>query len=253
VYPEGPGGEPRVAIDHVDVTIEAGELVALVGPSGCGKSTLLRMVAGLDQPTTGRVVLGTDHTAAVLREERDRNAAIGYVFQDPTLMPWRSVSDNVALPLEIAGIARSERLAAAEEALAAVGLRGEGSQYPNQLSGGMRMRVSIARALVAHPRILLMDEPFAAVDEITRQALDQQLRELWERTPMTLLFVTHSVAEAVYLAGRVLVLSARPARLAADLEMDLSRLRRPAVRSEPRYAREVGRVQAALSDQLRPG
>ncbi len=239
VYADGPGGAPRVAVDRLDAVFEAGDFVALVGPSGCGKSTLLRLVAGLDAPTEGRVRVGDDGAL--------EPSAIGYVFQDATLMPWRTIVDNVALPLEIAGVARTERHAAAEAALESVGLGGEGRVYPSQLSGGMRMRASIARALVAKPRLLLMDEPFAAVDEITRHGLDQQLRELWERSPLTLVFVTHSVAEAVYLARRVLVLSTRPARVVADWVMALPERRVPALRSDARYAEWVGQVQAALS------
>jgi NitT/TauT family transport system ATP-binding protein len=237
-YPDGPGGEPRLAVERFDATFEAGDFVALVGPSGCGKSTLLRLIAGLDAPTSGRV--NSDG-------EVGEPGSIGYVFQDATLMPWRTIADNVALPLEIAGVGRGERLAAAERALASVGLAGEGRVFPRQLSGGMRMRASIARALVARPRLLLMDEPFAAVDEITRHALDQQLRELWERSPITLIFVTHSVAEAVYLARRVVVLSARPARIVEDFVLELPERRLPTLRSDAGYARDVGRVQAALS------
>ncbi|MFN7952084.1 MAG: ABC transporter ATP-binding protein [bacterium] len=239
VYAEGPGGSPRVAVERFDATFEAGDFVALVGPSGCGKSTLLRLIAGLDAPSAGTVRVGN--------EGARHPGSIGYVFQDATLMPWRTIADNVALPLEIAGVPRGERRAAAEAALESVGLAGEGRVFPSQLSGGMRMRASIARALVAKPRLLLMDEPFAAVDEITRHGLDQQLRELWERSPLTLVFVTHSVAEAVYLARRVVVLSARPARLVEDWVMDLPARREAALRSDARYAELVGRVQAALS------
>lgn len=239
-FAEGPGGRPRVALERIDLTLAAGDFVALVGPSGCGKSTLLRLVAGLDEPTEGRVhVDDTPCSDAVV-------SSIAYVFQDATLMPWRTVAANVSLPLEIAKRGRIERAAAAERALRAVGLPEEARLYPKQLSGGMRMRASLARALVSEPRLLLMDEPFAAVDEITRQALDQQLRELWERTPMTLMFVTHSVAEAVFLARRVLVLSPRPGRIVADLELGLPAQRGPELRTSTRYASEMARVQSAL-------
>lgn len=240
-YPDGPGRAPRLAVERFDATFEAGDFVALVGPSGCGKSTLLRLIAGLDAPTAGRLQVGG------AADPPGAPGSIGYVFQDATLMPWRTVADNVALPLEIAGVARAERRAAAERALASVGLAGEGAVYPRQLSGGMRMRASIARALVARPRLLLMDEPFAAVDEITRHGLDQKLRELWEGDPITLIFVTHSVAEAVYLARRVVVLSARPARIVEDVVLELPGRREPALRFEAGYAHTVGRVQEALS------
>ena len=195
------------ALAGITLDIPPGEFVAILGPSGCGKSTLLRIVAGLDRPTSGSVDRG---------EHFDRRS-IAFVFQDAHLLPWRNVLRNVALPLELRGIAKSERLDAAAEALDKVDLSDALRRYPAQLSGGMKMRVSLARALVAQPKLLLLDEPFAALDEITRQKLDEQLRTLWLAHRMTILFVTHSTAEATFLADRAVVLTRRPAQIVDDL------------------------------------
>lgn len=223
-----------VAVERVDLEIAAGEFVALLGPSGCGKSTLLRIVAGLDAPDRGALELDGD---------RER---VAFVFQDANLLPWRSVLANVALPLELRGEARGEREAKASQALARVGLTDASDRYPAELSGGMRMRASLARALVTSPRLLLLDEPFAALDEITRQRLDDQLRELFLATRMTVLFVTHSTSEAAYLADRAVVLSPRPARVVLDHAIDLPKERTAKLRTEPGFARHVRALSEAL-------
>jgi NitT/TauT family transport system ATP-binding protein len=210
------------ALDGVDLEVAPGEFVALLGPSGCGKSTLLRLIAGLDRADGGAVEVGGGGAA--------------FVFQDAHLLPWRTVLDNVALPLELRGVAVAERLTQARAAIAEVGLGDAEGRRPAELSGGMRMRVSLARALVTRPRLLLLDEPFAALDELTRLRLDDQLRGLWLAQGMTVLFVTHSITEAAYLADRAVVFSPRPARIVADLRLDLPRERSTATRTEPAFA-----------------
>lgn len=221
-----------IAIEDLTIEIRSGEFLAVLGPSGCGKSTLLRIIAGLDQPTSGSV-------------EKDEGK-IAYVFQDAHLLPWRTVLRNVALPLELMGASRAERLDAAADALRQVGLGDAMSRYPAQLSGGMKMRVSLARALVTQPKLLLLDEPFAALDEITRQKLDEQLRELWLRHRMTVVFVTHSTAEATFLANRAVVLSSRPARVVEDLAIDLPATRVAPLRSEASFAAITRLIYEAL-------
>jgi len=218
-----------VALDGLDFSVEAGDFVALIGPSGCGKSTLLRIVAGLDRADSGEV-------------EVDRDA-IAYVFQDAHLLPWRTVEANVGLPLELRG-RRDE--AAVARALAEVGLSDFAKRYPAELSGGMRMRASIARALVTNPRLLLMDEPFAALDEITRQRLDERLRALWAEHRFTVLFVTHSIFEATFLAERAVVFSKRPARVMHDGRIALPDERTAALRGEPAFAHAAGELLTAL-------
>jgi NitT/TauT family transport system ATP-binding protein len=225
--------ENVAAIDKLDLCFAAGEFAAILGPSGCGKSTLLRIIAGLDKPTEGGV-------------EIQPAAKIAYVFQDAHLLPWRNVLKNVALPLELMGTGAAERTRAAQAALEQVGLADALERYPNQLSGGMRMRVSLARALVTEPNLLLLDEPFASLDEITRQKLDEQLRQLWERRGMTVLFVTHSTSEAVFLADRAVVLSARPARLVEDRVIELPQKRDGALRATGQFAGQTRFVFEAL-------
>jgi len=222
-----------VVIAGLDLDIAAGSFVALLGPSGCGKSTLLRLVAGLDAPDGGTVTL-------------DAKARVAFVFQDAQLLPWRDVLHNTALPLELAKVDVTFRLEEARKALAAVGLADACEKLPHELSGGMRMRVSLARALVTKPDLLLLDEPFAALDEMTRQRLDDQLRELWLRLGLTVMFVTHSVDEAAYLAERALVFSSRPARIVADIQLELPRLRTVALRAEASFAKEARALRVAL-------
>jgi NitT/TauT family transport system ATP-binding protein len=230
-----PGGVE--AIRNLDLDIAPGEFVAMLGPSGCGKSTLLRIIAGLDGPSAGRV-------------EFDRADGIGprsaFVFQDANLLPWRTVLANVALPLELGGVEPAQRIAMAKSAIEQVGLADAIDRYPAQLSGGMRMRASLARALVNDPELLLLDEPFAALDEITRQHLDDQLRALWSRRQMTTIFVTHSIIEAAFLADRAIVFTRRPARIVLDHRLDLPAERSAALRTDPQFAREMRKLYEAL-------
>jgi NitT/TauT family transport system ATP-binding protein len=201
-YPNG-----LAALDTVDLTIAAGSFTSIVGPSGCGKSTLLRMIAGLDEPTSGSI-------------QGRPEGAIGLVFQDATLMPWADVESNVYLPLRLAGIRRADATARIAEALDLVGLSDFAHAYPRALSGGMRMRVAIARALVTRPRLLLMDEPFAALDEITRNRLNDDLLRLWREQGFTTIFITHSVFESVYLSTDIAVMTPRPGRVMAVHKVD---------------------------------
>jgi NitT/TauT family transport system ATP-binding protein len=198
-----------VALQGMSLDVGEHEFVSFVGPSGCGKSTALRMIAGLTGVSGGRIDIDGAKAAA--------DAGIGFVFQEPTLMPWARVFDNVYLPLRLRGMSRAAAQPEVEAALAMVGLSGFAQVYPRELSGGMKMRVSIARALVTQPRLLLMDEPFAALDEMTRFKLNNDLIELWRKNRWTVIFVTHSVYESVYLSSRVVVMAARPGRVVADI------------------------------------
>jgi NitT/TauT family transport system ATP-binding protein len=218
------------AIDGIDLRITPGEFVAILGPSGCGKTTLLRIIAGLDHADSGSMHID---------QGRDGRKAIAYVFQDAHLLPWRDALHNVALPLELIGMPRAERLAVAAEAIAQVGLSDARGLYPAQLSGGMRMRVSLARALVTDPVLLLLDEPFAALDELTRNQLDEQLHQLWLTRRMTVIFVTHSLIEATFLAQRAVVLTRRPAQIVLDHRIDLPEQRGAVLRTEAQFAREM--------------
>jgi len=230
-----------VALENLSFSVRQGEFVSIVGASGCGKSTLLRLIAGLGEATSG----------AILVEEmpplkaRQSSSEMTYVFQEATLMPWRTVLGNVELPLELRGVARKQRREAAREAIALVGLSGFEHVYPRELSGGMKMRVSLARALAVNPRLLLMDEPFGALDEITRQRLNEELLRIWDEGQRTILFVTHSVFEAVYLSTRVLVMSSRPGRIVADLPIDLGE-RTADVRVSLPFMQNAARVSEAL-------
>jgi NitT/TauT family transport system ATP-binding protein len=238
------------AIEKIDLYVPGGQFIAILGPSGCGKSTLLRCVAGLQRPSSGTIEMDVPPHAGNLTGAW--SAPIAYVFQDAHLLPWRNVLRNVALPLELAGVPKRLRIEAAAEAIEAVGLSEFAQGYPAQLSGGMRMRVSLARAMVTRPGLLLLDEPFAALDEITRQRLDQQLRQIWLNRRMTVLFVTHSTAEAVFLAERAVVLSSRPATVIADHAIDLPAARDPLLRATPAFAEQTRFVYAAL-EQTGPG
>jgi len=230
------------ALERIDLDITEGEFLSLVGPSGCGKTTLLRIIAGLAEPSEGERHL----TLAADGRRRRSTTRVGYVFQDPTLMPWCTVTDNVLLPFRIAGRAGSAERERVAAELRAVGLAGFERAYPRQLSGGMRMRASIARALVTDPDLLLLDEPFAALDEITRMALNDDLMRLWESRRTTVVFVTHSVFESVYLSTRIAVMTARPGRIAADFRVELPQPRERAMRTLPGYAT----ICATVSEEL---
>lgn len=230
------------ALDGIDLDIHRGEFLSLLGPSGCGKSTLLRIIAGLSEPSSGirRLLLETDRAGHIPA------GRIGFVFQDPTLMPWSTVVDNVLLPFRLAGrIGPGERERARAE-IQSVGLAGFERAYPRQLSGGMRMRVSIARALVTDPDLLLLDEPFAALDEITRMGLNDDLMRLWESRRPTVVFVTNSVFESVYLSTRIGIMTPRPGHIVAELPVELPQPRERALRTSPRYTA----LCASVSEQL---
>ncbi len=224
------------ALAGIDLAVARGEFISLLGPSGCGKSTLLRLIAGLDRPGAGAI---TWHT-------QPESGDIGFVFQDPTLLPWASAEHNVALPLRLAGIRRRVRHERACAALAAVGLEGFAGHYPHSLSGGMKMRVAIARALVTAPPVLLLDEPFAALDEMTRHELNDDLQQLAAARGLTVIFVTHSVAEAVYLSRRIAIMSARPGRISTLIPVDVPAPRAPEFRHQAAFGAICAEVSAAL-------
>jgi NitT/TauT family transport system ATP-binding protein len=222
------------ALRAISFSVGPGELVAVVGPSGCGKSTLLRLASGLTAPTSGHVEVGS--------------GPVGYVFQDATLLPWRTVLGNVELLGQLNGVLKSERQRAALAAIQTVGLSGFEHKYPRALSGGMKMRVSLARALTLSPNVFLFDEPFGALDEITRQRLNEELLQLFQDRLFAALFVTHSVAEAVFLAARVLVMSQRPGAVIADIPVAFSYPRKPELRYSAAFAKVAGQVGAALQE-----
>lgn len=222
------------ALGPMDLTVNAGEFVSLLGPSGCGKSTALRLIASLLEPDAGRI------------QWTGSRPGISFVFQEPTLMPWASALDNVRLPLDLAGTRRSDGDGMARQALARVGLNGFETAYPRELSGGMKMRVSIARAIAAKPRVLLMDEPFAALDELTRQSLNDELLRLWREDALTVLFVTHSVFESTYLSSRVVVMTPRPGRITADIALPAPLDRTPDYRTTLQFVELAGKVSTAL-------
>jgi NitT/TauT family transport system ATP-binding protein len=223
------------ALGPVDFNVRSGDFVSLLGPSGCGKSTALRIIAGLSDPTSGTVCVAGGRRS------------IGFVFQEPTLMPWASVRDNVALPLKLTHRPRADIGSCVEAALARVGLAEFATAYPRELSGGMRMRASLARAIVTDPDVLLMDEPFAALDEITRFRLNNDLLALWRDLRKTVIFVTHSVFESVYLARRVVVMTPRPGRISAEYCIDTAEPRGENFRTSAEYGAYCREVSAALS------
>ncbi len=232
---------PVHALADIDLTIRRGEFISLIGPSGCGKTTLVRVIADLERPSRGSIEVN-----GVSSEAARQNRAYGYVFQAPALYSWRSVIRNVMLPLEIMGLPAAERKARAVKYLAMVGLAGFERKFPWQLSGGMQQRVSIARALSFEPELLLMDEPFGALDEITRDHLNEQLLRLWEKTRKTVIFVTHSIAEAVFLSNRIVVMSPRPGRILEIIESDLPADRGLDIRETTQFIDIAHRVRRAL-------
>jgi NitT/TauT family transport system ATP-binding protein len=232
---------PVYALDGIDLEVEEGEFVAFIGPSGCGKTTLLRLIADLEQPTDGAIrVNGLSPGQARLARQ------YGYVFQAPALYPWRTIERNVMLPLEVMGMPRAERRRRAEHYLELVNLAGFARRYPWQLSGGMQQRASIARALSFEPRLLLMDEPFGALDEIVRDKLNAQLLQLWAGTGKTVLFVTHSIPEAVFLSTRIVVMSPRPGRILDVIDVDLPADRTLDIRETSEFLAVAHRVREGL-------
>ncbi|SCW47387.1 NitT/TauT family transport system ATP-binding protein [Rhizobium mongolense subsp. loessense] len=242
-----------VALSGMSLTVETGEFISLLGPSGCGKSTALRIIAGLGDITSGSIDWPSSRINAKGLPEGD----IGFVFQEPTLMPWKNAFGNVHLPLKLRGVSKAAARDQVMSALATVGLQDFAGAYPRELSGGMKMRVSIARALVTKPKLLLMDEPFAALDEITRQKLNDDVLRLWKETGITVIFVTHSVFESAYLSSRIVVMKARPGRVHADLSLVTSRERDAHYRTSEEYRRAcetvshslIGAINAAKGDR----
>ena len=232
---------PVAALSGIDLAIEEGEFVSLIGPSGCGKTTLLRVIADLERASSGEIAVN-GMTPQEAREAR----AYGYVFQAPALYPWRTVGRNIALPLEIMGVGREERAERVKKGLDLVGLTGFEHKFPWQLSGGMQQRASIARALSFDPALLLMDEPFGALDEIVRDKLNAQLLRLWERTGKTVVFVTHSIPEAVFLSTRVVVMSPRPGRIHDVIACDFPKDRTLEIRETPAFLAVAQRVRQGL-------
>ena len=236
----------NVALHDVSLTIKPSEFAVLIGPSGCGKTTLLRMLGGLDRPSDGEICPFTANESSTSFSDTD----VGYCFQEPRLLPWRTTEANVALPLELRGVSISERRQRARSALDRVGLSDAYTLRPHQLSGGMQMRASIARALVTQPKLLLMDEPFGSLDEISRARLDDELLRLWSSLNVTIVLVTHSLAEAVYVGQTVHVLSSGPGRLVGSLDIDLG-LREDDVRSTDRFTQFLAQAHSLLVDGSR--
>ena len=234
------GGRPLPVLEHVSLDVPSRAVVAIVGPNGSGKSTLLRLICGLLRPDAGSIAIGQ-------RAVSDADQRVGLVFQEPRLLPWRRVVDNVAFPLELAGVPAAQRRERARELLETVGVSAFASAYPAQLSGGMRQRTAIARALVRNPEVLLLDEPFSALDALTRERFDSELLELWQRIGATVIVVTHNISEAVFLADEVVVLSARPGRVVATLPVALPRPRSAATYEDPQFSRIAAAVRSGLA------
>jgi NitT/TauT family transport system ATP-binding protein len=238
-----------LALKDMSLDVERGEFLSLLGPSGCGKSTALRIIAGLGAASSGDI----DWPASQLNSRGLPQGEIGFVFQEPTLMPWSTVAGNVYLPLKLQGVSKSEGHARVMETLASVGLADFSEAYPRELSGGMKMRVSIARALVTQPKLLLMDEPFAALDEITRQKLNDDVLRLWRQSGVTVIFVTHSVFESAYLSNRIVVMKARPGQVYTDIPLTTSTDRDANYRTSEEYRATTDRVSRALQDAIHVG
>ncbi|MFC3902038.1 NitT/TauT family transport system ATP-binding protein [Acinetobacter marinus] len=234
IYPNG-----THALQRLNLNIERGEIVSLLGPSGCGKSTLLKMFADLEQPSAGQIRWNG-------KRDMQSQCRMAMVFQEATLMPWATVADNVRLPLDLRGIVKKQSSDKVSQALQSVGLGGFEKSYPRELSGGMQMRVSLARALVTEPNLLLMDEPFGALDEFTRHKLDSDIRSLWAERDLTVVFVTHSIYEAVFLSSRVIVMEARPSRVVADVQIEAPELRDEAFRTSEGFIKQCAQLSQLL-------
>jgi len=238
-----------LALSNMSLNVQRGEFLSLLGPSGCGKSTALRIVAGLGAPSSGTV----DWPSSTINSKGLPQGDIGFVFQDPTLMPWTTVFGNVYLPLKLQGVSKDQARPRIMEMLATVGLADFAEAYPRELSGGMKMRVSIARALVTKPKLLLMDEPFAALDEITRQKLNDDVLKLWRLSGVTVIFVTHSVFESAYLSNRIVVMRARPGQVYADIPLASSDARTEEYRTSEEYRATTALVSKALQNAIHAG
>lgn len=238
-------GDGNPVVDSIDLRVRQGEFVSILGPSGCGKSTILKLISGLTVPTSGAIrVAGMP--------PQDAREIISFIFQDPTLLPWRTVTGNVGLGLELEGEPGQQREEKVRALLELVGLQHVARAYPRELSGGMKMRVSIARALATSPRLLLLDEPFAALDEMTRDRLNEEILRMRAEQHWTAVFVTHSVSEAVFLADRIVVLAPNPGRIHAEFAVDLPAPRTSAIRNSPQFDAVVARVSRTLRETLRP-
>ena len=240
-FPDKDGGEPVVALQDVSLDIKQGEFISMVGPSGCGKTTLLRTIANLQQPSTGTISV-RGQTPHEIRLQKK----YGFVFQSPVLYDWRTVRRNVCLPMELMGLPKKYRTQTVSDMLELVGLYDFGSKYPHELSGGMQQRVGIARALAIKPEILLMDEPFSALDEFTKEKLHEDLLRIWSKTNKTILFVTHNISEAVFLSDRVVVLSPHPGRVSAIVDINIPRPRRLDVKNSPEFNALVAKVRSSF-------
>ena len=236
-FPDKNGGEPVVALQNVSLEIKHGEFVSFVGPSGCGKTTLLRTIADLQQPSSGKVTVRGQSPREIRLQKK-----YGIVFQNPVLYDWRTVRRNICMPMELMGVPKKQRTATVSEMLEMVGLYNFGRKYPHQLSGGMQQRVGIARALAIKPEILLMDEPFSALDEFTKEKLNEDLLTIWNKTNKTILFVTHNISEAVFLSDRIVVLSPHPGRVSAIVDVTLPRPRTLATKTTPEFGALVAKV-----------
>ncbi|MDF2878605.1 MAG: Taurine-transporting ATPase [Clostridia bacterium] len=238
---KGNNGEDIVALNDVSLDIREGEFISLLGPSGCGKTTLLRIIADLLQPTSGSVSILEQSPKEIRLQQK-----YGIVFQSPVLYDWRTVRRNICMPMEIMGIPKKERTARIDKMLELVGLQDFGYKYPFELSGGMQQRVGIARALALNPDFLLMDEPFSALDEFTREKLNEDLLNIWSKTKNTVIFVTHNIPESVFLSDRVVVLSPHPGRLSAVVDIDLPRPRKNVLRETPAFFEYVSKIRRSF-------
>lgn len=236
-FPDQDGGKPITALSNVNLEVKQGEFVSLVGPSGCGKTTLLRTIADLQQPTAGTILVRGQSPREIRLQKK-----FGIVFQSPVLYEWRTVRRNICMPMELKGLPKSYRTERVSEMLQLVGLYEFGLKYPHELSGGMQQRVGIARALAIDPEILLMDEPFSALDEFTKEKLHEDLLKIWHKTNKTILFVTHSISEAVFLSDRVVVLSPHPGRVSAIVDITIPRPRRLEVKDSAEFNALVSKV-----------